>query len=161
MQLPACALNWMDAWTFGVINIIGTAEDYISCGMFDDLANAEGTPPRYPHSMHPGEATYQLWKQAVDDMWISDVPLDAYQCLIEEHAALKLVATQCQCLLDECTAQEQRMVAPCTILLWICRRCLIICLARTTARWQQREAALVRLHYKQECCARAATVEEG
>ncbi len=90
----------MDAWMFGVIDTIGTAKDYISCGILNDLANAEGTPPRYPCSNYPGEATYQLWKWAVDDMWMSNVPLDAYQCFIKEHAALEFAA-QHQYLPDE------------------------------------------------------------
>jgi hypothetical protein len=52
------------------------------------------------------------------------------------------------------------MAAPQTIFLW-CHRCrLHIWLAQQTLRQQQREAALARLQYKQDCCLRAALAEE-
>ncbi len=31
----------MSTWTSGIFKIIGTAKDYLSCGMLDDLADAE------------------------------------------------------------------------------------------------------------------------
>jgi hypothetical protein len=52
------------------------------------------------------------------------------------------------------------MTAAQTIFLWLCRRRLHVWLARQTSRRQQREAALARLGYKQDCCSRAALTEE-
>jgi hypothetical protein len=89
MQPPVHVPDWMCTWMFSIIDIIGTPEDNLCCGILDDLANAEGTPLRYPHSEHPGEAAYQLWKCAMDVMWMSNVPLNAYQGFIEESAAAR------------------------------------------------------------------------
>jgi hypothetical protein len=50
------------------------------------------------------------------------------------------------------------MAARTTIFLWLCCYHLLIGLAQTAAWQQQREAALARLQYKQECCMRAAMV---
>jgi hypothetical protein len=47
-----------------------------------------------------------------------------------------------------------------TIFLWLCRRRLHVQLARQTLRRQQREAALARLRYEQDCCSHAALAEE-
>ncbi len=52
------------------------------------------------------------------------------------------------------------MAAACIIFLWLCRRGLHVRLARQTSRQQQCKAALARLRYKQDCCSRAALVEE-
>jgi hypothetical protein len=52
------------------------------------------------------------------------------------------------------------MVAAQTIFLWHCRCRLHIQLAHQTLRQQQREAALTRLQYKQDCCSCAALTEE-
>jgi hypothetical protein len=52
------------------------------------------------------------------------------------------------------------MAASQTIFLWLCRRRLHAQLARQTLRQQQREVALARLRYEQECCACAAMVDE-
>jgi hypothetical protein len=60
----------------------------------------------------------------------------------------------------ERAAREQRTVVASTILLWIPHRRLQIRLTRTTAQWQQREAALARQQYKQECCTRTVMAEE-
>jgi hypothetical protein len=52
------------------------------------------------------------------------------------------------------------MAAATTIFLCLCRHRLQICLAWMTAWRQQREATLVCLQYKQECCVHAAMVEQ-
>jgi hypothetical protein len=65
-----------------------------------------------------------------------------------------------QCLLDAHTAVARWTAATTTIFLRLCRCCLQIRLSRKTARLQQCEAALARLQYKQECCARAAMADK-
>jgi hypothetical protein len=76
------------------------------------------------------------------------------QRLLDEEIAC------CQRLLDACAAKARRTVATTTIFLWLCRRRLQIRLAQKTARRQQREAALARLQYEQECCTRVAMADE-
>jgi hypothetical protein len=57
-------------------------------------------------------------------------------------------------------ALARQMAAAQTIFLWLCRRRLHVRLARQTLRIQQREAALARLQYEQDCCSRTALTEE-
>jgi hypothetical protein len=57
-------------------------------------------------------------------------------------------------------AQARERAAARTIILWLCRRRLHIRLIHQTLRRQQREAALARLRYEQDCCRRAALAEE-
>ncbi len=77
MQPPTRAPNWMQAWTYYAFNIIDTAKDYLCRGMLDDLDDVERMPPWSPCSKRPDKATYQLWKQAVDNMWMNAMPLNA------------------------------------------------------------------------------------
>ena len=102
-------------------------------------------PPWYPPSKHPGEAAYQLWKRAVVNIWMSNMPLNAYQCFIEERAALKLMATSCQRLLNKRAAQARMTTATQTFFLWLCPRRLHVQLARQTSLQQQHEATLAHL----------------
>jgi hypothetical protein len=60
----------------------------------------------------------------------------------------------------ERAALAQRMAAAQTIFLWLCRCRLHVRLPRQTLQRQQREAALARLRYEQDCCLRAALAEE-
>ncbi len=91
----------------------------------------------------------------------------AAQRLLDEQAALKRQeAMCCQCILNkEATsckraAHTRQMEAACIIFLWLpCQR-LHARLACQTLQQLQREAALARLQYKQECCARAAMADE-
>jgi hypothetical protein len=57
-------------------------------------------------------------------------------------------------------ALAQKMAAGQTIFLWLCRRRLHAQLTHQTLQRQQREAALARLQYEQECCARATMVNK-
>jgi hypothetical protein len=97
------------------------------------------------------------------------------QRLLNECAANKCQeaarreAAHCQRLLNEeatchfmaeCTALARKMAAAQTIFLWLCRRRLHVQLALKTSRRQQHKVALARLRYKQDCCLRAALVEE-
>ncbi len=74
------------------------------------------------------------------------------QRLLDEEAA--------HCLMAKCAALSRQMGAARTIFLWLCHRRLHVRLARQTLRRQQCEAALARLRYEQDCCLRAALVEE-
>jgi hypothetical protein len=91
----------------------------------------------------------------------------AAQCLLDEQAALECQeAMQYQRIFNKEAACRQRtalarqMAAARTIFLWLRRRRLHIRLARQTLQQQQREAALPRLRYEQDCCSRAALAEE-
>ena len=85
------------------------------------------------------------------------------QCIAEDHAAGLLYA---KCLFNQCADTDRRLTeshalarqqaAARTIFLWLRRRRLHIRLARQTSRCLQRVAALARLRYKDECCARVA-----
>jgi hypothetical protein len=64
-----------------------------------------------------------------------------HQRLLKEEAAC------CQRLIGAHAAQAQWTAATTTVLLWLCRHCLKICLAWMTAWQQQREAMLACLQY--------------
>ncbi len=74
------------------------------------------------------------------------------QRLLNKEAACHIMA--------ERAALARQMAAAQTIFLWLRRRCLHVRLARQTLWRQQREAALARLRYEQDCCLRAVLAEE-
>ncbi len=84
-----------------------------------------------------------------------------FQAALEHHEAMG-----CQHILNkeaasrQCAAHARQTVAARIIFLWLRRRRLHVRLACQTLRQQQREAALARLRYKQECCSRAAMADE-
>jgi hypothetical protein len=123
------------------------------------------------------ECAYQVWKQAINGLWAvkrhcqcliakqaacARQEATRRQQLLDEQAAhaRQEAAALCQCLLDkrvaekqqsaeERTAQALQQAAAQTIFLWLCRQRLHVRLARQTLRRQQNEAALARLHYKE------------
>ncbi len=91
-------------------------------------------------------------QEAVRCQWLLDEETAHRQRLLDEEAARRLMAKR--------AAHARQMAAARTIFLWLRRRRLHIRLVRQTSRHQQREAALARLRYEQDCCRRAALAEE-
>ncbi len=91
----------------------------------------------------------------------------AAQRLLDKRAALECQeAMRCQRILNkEATSRQraahaQQTAAAQIIFVWLCCQRLHAQLARQTLRQQQCEAALARLQYKQECCARMAMADK-
>ena len=57
-------------------------------------------------------------------------------------------------------AAQQNQAAARIIFLWLRRRLLLVRINHRTLRRQQRDAALARLRYKQDCCRHAAVAQE-
>ncbi len=57
-------------------------------------------------------------------------------------------------------AAQRNQAAARTIFLWLRRRLLLVRINHRTLRRQQRDAALARLRYKQDCCRHAAVAQE-
>ena len=157
MQPPARAPErhdaWMHEWNNEIWDILATPDDWLSCGMLNDLKfAATGAHPSWSRRDGPDEAAYQAWKRAVDDMWLSHATLDEHHALIETRARLELALARQIRKLRELSAAR-------TIFLWL-RQCRLHArLARQTSRRQVREAALARLRHEQECSDRAAEQE--
>ncbi len=91
-------------------------------------------------------------QEAVRRQWLLDEETACRQRLFDKEAACRLMAKR--------TALARQIAAAQTIFLWLCRRRLHNRLIHQTSWHQQREAALARLRYKQDCCRHAALAEE-
>ena len=122
--------------------------------MLDNLKFAvTGEHPSWSCRDSPDEATYQVWKCPVVNMWLSHATLDEHHALIETRARLKLA-------LARQVRQHQELTPARTIFLWLRQHRLHARLARQTSRRQLHEAALARLRYEQECSECAALAEK-
>jgi hypothetical protein len=186
-QPPPRAPNWVfeDFRNFNPPANVGSPfhdEEWVQRALCKDQQAASLLPPISPGgpillgARACAEHAYQAWKWRVDDLWEDErhrLQPAARQCHIDEETAhqrlLDEETARCQRLLDEEAARRlmaeraalaRQMAAAQTIFLWL-RRChLHVRLASQTSQQQQREAALARLQYKQDCCSRAVLAEE-
>jgi hypothetical protein len=139
---------------------------------FMQWKRAAGGRPIHEYQRGATGREYMVWKRTLDNVvesaWARhhqaahDCQEATAACACQEAAhRQKLLDEQAARTRQEAAAARARQEAACraaarTIFLWLCRRRLHIRLACQTLRRQQREADLARLHYEDNCCARAA-----